>query len=710
MQEDLGKMNWDLVEELRTAGDLGTVKKLQLFCSAQGATTACHYDMNQNIFLQLHGAKRFILFPPLLGMAALLPYPVANQRDRCARQDLLQEGPCSHLAHGRGVEAVLGPGDVLFLPQMWWHHVESLSAETVSVSLWLTTPRRTRWLSPFPQQQAAELAREWEFFLASEIGGGLELEQFLLWLSCPSCVPTAALPWQWLRCGALLLQHALRLLPPQLLRQFLGVFTVQRFRGLRLRRESAKTRRRWQSHARKQSRDGTLRMTALSLPMERHTGRSAGAFEGRKHLALRKRCGFFAAGWTADSAPGPGLRCSRLLLSAVALRARWRLEHLGREAWEIEGWPCSRATRKRSGHPRVTTESLRKVVVGAGLGDRFQLRSVSEGVFPEPAKLKGLMKAALARCNELLAQDALRSLSRLLSTRKLSLAADDFEEVAGRLLQAALFMQCPNEAELEAELGSRCITADLAWNERLMSHLVKDFCLGPGAGLYGAICLELGEPSRSRGLERLDIDPRLAFQPAFLEDLRDCGVCPALPGSDHPLPELVQRAALAAGGMGAVARRRHGAILVDANLNILAEGFNHMAAPLGPRRRAPLKTKLRETQRHAEVHCLLQLPRLKDALGGQMVVVELADVGPGLGWAEPCSRGCIHLLKKYGVAKVHFTDGHGGLVSRDLPHCPHLDVPYKTFARRVGDDRISERAWLDVASKMQEESEKCASC
>ncbi|CAJ1454054.1 unnamed protein product [Effrenium voratum] len=352
------------------------------------------------------------------------------------------------------------------------------------------------------------------------------------------------------------------------------------------------------------------------------------------------------------------------------------------------------------------------------------------------------MKAALARCNELLAQDALRSLSRLLRTRKLSLAADDFEEVAGRLLQAALFMQCPNEAELEAELGSRCITADLAWNERLMSHLVKellpqhlasraaleaqrfrwrlaldcwDRCSTEGsvdvegAGLYGAICLELGEPSRLRGLERLDIDPRLAFQPAFLEDLRDCGVCPA-PGSDHPLPELVQRAALAAGGMGAVARRRHGAILVDANLNILAEGFNHMAAPLGPRRRAPLKTKLRETQRHAEVHCLLQLPRLKDAMGGQMVVVELADVGPGLGWAEPCSRGCIHLLKKYGVAKVHFTDGHGGLVSRDLPHCPHLDVPYKTFARRVGDDRISERAWLDVASKMQEESEKCASC
>ena len=35
-----------------------------------------------------------------------------------------------------------------------------------------------------------------------------------------------------------------------------------------------------------------------------------------------------------------------------------------------------------------------------------------------------------------------------------------------------------------------------------------------------------------------------------------------------------------------------------------------------------------------------------------MLVVELADVGPGFNWAEPCSRGCMQLLMKYGVHSV----------------------------------------------------------
>ncbi|CAK9010404.1 unnamed protein product [Durusdinium trenchii] len=88
-----------------------------------------------------------------------------------------------------------------------------------------------------------------------------------------------------------------------------------------------------------------------------------------------------------------------------------------------------------------------------------------------------------------------------------------------------------------------------------------------------------------------------------------------------------------------------------------------------------LLPKWRKTQRHAEVHCLLQLPSLAEAMHKQMLIVEIADIGPSLGWAEPCSRECLHLLKKYGVSKVFFTDGLGSLVQRDLPHCPELDFP-----------------------------------
>lgn len=34
-----------------------------------------------------------------------------------------------------GVETVVGPGDVLYIPIYWWHHVESVKPEKYSVSL-----------------------------------------------------------------------------------------------------------------------------------------------------------------------------------------------------------------------------------------------------------------------------------------------------------------------------------------------------------------------------------------------------------------------------------------------------------------------------------------------------------------------------------------------------------------------------------------------
>ncbi len=38
------------------------------------------------------------------------------------------------LAHARS--AVLGPGDAIFIPSMWWHHVRSLEPFNVLVNYW----------------------------------------------------------------------------------------------------------------------------------------------------------------------------------------------------------------------------------------------------------------------------------------------------------------------------------------------------------------------------------------------------------------------------------------------------------------------------------------------------------------------------------------------------------------------------------------------
>lgn len=48
------------------------------------------------------------------------------------------------LADARGQEAVVGPGDVLYIPIYWWHHVESLmrGGYTVSVNFWYKVSHR----------------------------------------------------------------------------------------------------------------------------------------------------------------------------------------------------------------------------------------------------------------------------------------------------------------------------------------------------------------------------------------------------------------------------------------------------------------------------------------------------------------------------------------------------------------------------------------
>eukprot|EP00434_Breviolum_minutum_P008581 symbB.v1.2.007572.t1/scaffold461.1/size201717/13 len=345
---------------------------------------------------------------------------------------------------------------------MWWHHVESLGPENISLSLWLhggaLDQRPWPWptyLDAIPQALAHELIREWEFYLATHIGYGPELEPwgqmyswmmrnfehnelFLLWLRFPSSIAIAP-PLRWLHCGTLLLQHAVRLLPPQWLPYFLGAFDPQRFHGLDLRR---------------------------AINLAHHWAQRR---QGRKESALYLG---------SETVKAYRLRWS--FVAVVTLRASWRLHDLGRDAWEVEGWPCPRATRKRSGHPRITSAELREVVLAAGLGHRLTMRPDQakniDAPHPPAAKVKGLMKAALARCNALLANDALRTMSHLLRKRRMCIDPESFDTISQHLVKSALYLQCPNEEELTVQLMKAGALSDSCQSdsEELMARLVTE--------------------------------------------------------------------------------------------------------------------------------------------------------------------------------------------------------------------------------------------
>lgn len=96
-------------------------------------------DGNHNLFAQFVGRKRFLLVAPS-DEGFMYPLPLTPGQYAKSAVDLraLEQFPA--FTNATVQEALLGPGDLLFNPAHWWHHVESLDA-SISVSFWWRASR-----------------------------------------------------------------------------------------------------------------------------------------------------------------------------------------------------------------------------------------------------------------------------------------------------------------------------------------------------------------------------------------------------------------------------------------------------------------------------------------------------------------------------------------------------------------------------------------
>ncbi|MDR3527577.1 MAG: cupin-like domain-containing protein [Rhizomicrobium sp.] len=116
-------------------------------------TVSTHYDLSDNIACVVAGHRRFTLFPPeqLPNLyVGPLEFTFAGQpvsMVSLAEPDF-ERYPRFKDALAAAVEAELEPGDALFIPYMWWHHVQSLDRFNALVNYWWDDGRE--WLgSPF---------------------------------------------------------------------------------------------------------------------------------------------------------------------------------------------------------------------------------------------------------------------------------------------------------------------------------------------------------------------------------------------------------------------------------------------------------------------------------------------------------------------------------------------------------------------------------
>ncbi|MFO3723229.1 cupin-like domain-containing protein [Pseudomonas sp. HLMP] len=129
----------------------------RIWIGPKGTLTPLHRDDSDNLFAQVWGEKSFILAAPhhrdALSCWATSPNGGLEGCDVDPRAPDFARFPGCRAVHF--IEVILQAGDLLFLPEGWFHQVESRST-SLSVNFWVDSGRGWQ-RSPLPEVQAGHL-------------------------------------------------------------------------------------------------------------------------------------------------------------------------------------------------------------------------------------------------------------------------------------------------------------------------------------------------------------------------------------------------------------------------------------------------------------------------------------------------------------------------------------------------------------------------
>ncbi|TYZ61268.1 hypothetical protein PybrP1_009569 [[Pythium] brassicae (nom. inval.)] len=112
------------------------LSQVNLWMAARPSRTGLHYDAYRNVLVVLHGRKTVTLYAPSES-GNLYPHPVHSKSANHSRVDVSDPDMMAHpkFANAASQRFVVDAGDALFIPEGWWHQVDS-DASTIAVNFW----------------------------------------------------------------------------------------------------------------------------------------------------------------------------------------------------------------------------------------------------------------------------------------------------------------------------------------------------------------------------------------------------------------------------------------------------------------------------------------------------------------------------------------------------------------------------------------------
>jgi len=121
--------------------DLAPMQPLTSIWLGNKTKVAAHYDFPLNLACNVVGKRTFTLFPPeQISNLYVGPMELAPGGQDISLVDItnpdFERFPRFQQALDASLTAELSPGDVLFIPSMWWHHVRGVDDFNVLITHW----------------------------------------------------------------------------------------------------------------------------------------------------------------------------------------------------------------------------------------------------------------------------------------------------------------------------------------------------------------------------------------------------------------------------------------------------------------------------------------------------------------------------------------------------------------------------------------------